>query len=248
MAPTLRTKATASQPDTVIDTSKLSKEGKEIVSCIIAYFEKKFTEQECEIIASKTEIGELKTKIEKLENQIDDNNAYERRDTLVLSGNIPPSTNDENCKSIIINKIRDELHMNINANDISIAHRIGPKPKTQAPDKRSIIFKLCRRDLKSEILDNCRRLKPSYYINESLTPVRSTIMYVLRMARRQHPDKLGGCRTNDGSVSVYLPTNNRDVNGTRHQRITVNTKRALDDLLQRQLSCSSSAFIDEWRH
>lgn len=58
---------------------------------------------------------------------------------------------------------------------ISTAYHLGEKPVSPFVDKRSIIFNLCRRDIKRDILNACKELKPKLHVNESLTPTRSTL-------------------------------------------------------------------------
>ena len=58
------------------------------------------------------------------------------------------------------------------------------KPKIQGEDKRNIMFKPCNRDVKQNILKSCKVVKPKkFYINESLTPLRNTVLYVMRNIR-----------------------------------------------------------------
>ena len=95
---------------------------------------------------------------------------------------------------------------------ISTSHRTGPKPRSpQVEDKRNIIVKLCRRYLKGELLSACRKCKPNFYINESLTPTRSAILYALRKAKRMSPGVVAGCNSENGRVYVYVK--NRDAAG-----------------------------------
>ena len=51
---------------------------------------------------------------------------YERRDTIVLSGQtVPVVSKGENCRTIFCNLFRQHLSMKIDANEIFTAHRIG---------------------------------------------------------------------------------------------------------------------------
>ena len=131
----------------------------------------------------------------------------------------------------------------IKSDDISTAHRLGRKPDGSRQDKRSIIFKLCRRDLKREIIQACRSQKPNFYINEYLTPTRGTIMYVLRKAKQMDPTKIGNARTSEGSISVNIPAASGVSQG---QRVQCNTKAALDQLLRAQLNLTSDHFVKKW--
>ena len=114
----------------------------------------------------KEEVSSLKTKknlqesshsahVAPLNQKLDANEQYERRDATILSGPAVPVTTDrEDCKQIILNLLRDNIRINVNPKDISTAHRIGRKPT--GINRRNIIFKLCRLDLVHDIIAACK--------------------------------------------------------------------------------------------
>ena len=60
------------------------------------------------------EVNGLKDKVNELEMNIDSVDQYERRDTVIFSGSVLPSeTNNESTNNIVIQAIKDNLHMNI---------------------------------------------------------------------------------------------------------------------------------------
>ena len=88
-----------------------------------------------------------KKDVDALKFDVDTNDQNERRDTLILSGsNLPILSSNENCKTIVRDSISSHTSLAIHDNDISIAHR------NVRQDKRKMIFKLCKRDLMSDIL------------------------------------------------------------------------------------------------
>ena len=222
---------------TALDITKLSPEHKELFRCLTLYFEQLMTKKDEKIKKLEDHVNNLKNRVDSLEREIDENAAYLRRETLIASGEVPNCTPNENCKAIIVTMLQ-EVKLNVNANDISVAHRIG-HPRKQGPDRRNIFFKLCRRDLKYDILNACRQHRPKFYINESLTPNRNKILLILRRARKKHPTKIKSIRSYDGSISVYLSPIGRqtpaDLPLSQLRRITVNTRRELDVLLEREL-------------
>ena len=143
--------------------------------------------------------------------EVDSNDEYERRDTLIMSGpSLPLSSATENSKLVIHTLLREHLQLNINPDDISVAHRLGKKPQA-SPDRRNIIFKLCRRDLASEILNACKQFRNSngrqpLYINESLTPLRSKVFYGLRLLKRKFPAIIKSCRSQTGNITAFTQT------------------------------------------
>ena len=111
----------------------------------------------------------LEKRIGHLEDKLDAQDNYSRRDTLVVFGNIPEFTVGENSSQIVQNLICTKLEVDVGSEDISVAHRLGKKP-IEGVDRRSIIFKLCRREMKSNILRACRSKKPPFYINKVRYP------------------------------------------------------------------------------
>ena len=187
----------------------------------------------------------LHARVEKLEEQLDDQSAYERRDTLIISGkSIPTATPNENVSEIVCKVAHDVLHHEISASDISVAHRIGPKPLSQRPDNRKIIVKLCRRDVKSTILGAARRMKsPDLFVNESLTPQRQTISFALRRAKKRFPSKISGTTTTDGRVFVYVKPMAPETSSARDTRLQINTFTQLENFCQRTFGLPMDQFI-----
>ena len=64
----------------------------------------------------------------------------------------------KNQKKVQQALLRRQLSFNISLSNISVPHRLGHKP-AESQDKRNIFFKLCRRDLVSEIFQSCMQSK-----------------------------------------------------------------------------------------
>ena len=74
------------------------------------------------------EMNSLKHKTSVIENNLDNQNTYERRNTLISSDDaLPISTTGKNCVIIIKNLVEDKLRIELPANEINIVHRIGRK-------------------------------------------------------------------------------------------------------------------------
>ena len=66
-------------------------------------------------------------------------------------------------------------------------------------------IKLCNRDVNENIFKCCKVVKPQkFYINESLTPLRNTILYVMRQAENKQPSEINSCNSSDGGVVAWL--------------------------------------------
>ena len=107
-----------------------------------------------EISKLKLENATLTSKLTKLEDAIDEADANDRRDTIIISGPaIPAATSNESVKSIVQTILKDEIGCEVELSDISIAHRLGKRSVAQSTDKRSLIVKLCHMDTKRKIFE-----------------------------------------------------------------------------------------------
>ena len=231
----------------------LSSEGDKIVSRIEAKIESMrqdffaiLAKKDEEIATLKESVQELRAVVSKLRNEVDEGEAYERRDTLILSGDdLPPCETGEVTANICCDLIKEKIKVNLIPSDISISHRIGKKPVSQGPDRRSIMVKLCRRDVKTSLLDACRNLKPrNFYINESLTVTRSRIMFVLRKMKREKDSRVTGAFSRDGRVFAWAKHSPGSPPGSKNIKIQVNTMTALEDFSLQYMKKNLSYYLD----
>lgn len=190
------------------DIASLSNEGKTIVSVIIKAMQSLNDGKDQRIEQLETKVSVLEKKLAELENQADDTSQYERRDTLIISGPLlPPEVNNEKSSDVVVNAIKQNLHINFSPNDINIAHRIGRK-STQTKN-RPIIVKLHSRQKKDDIMNACITVKPNLYINESLTPKRLSLLKLMRNIRKEKREFFQQLYTKDGTICVKLTCSNQ---------------------------------------
>ena len=79
-------------------------------------------------------------RIDKLENSVDQQKQYSRRNHLLVHG--IAETNNENTGDLVIKTINEKLDADIAENEMDRSHRIGRKKDGQRP--RPIIVKLTR--------------------------------------------------------------------------------------------------------
>ena len=164
----------------------------------------KAKDQKINQLQNKIEV--LEKQVNKLEDSLDDADAASRLDQVVISGaDIPLVQDNENTKAIVSDLLKSKLKLNCPQNDIVNATRLGPKPKTQKPDRRSILVTTSNRGAKQNIMSACKSVRPSFYVNENLTARRRTILYALRKIKKEHPNVVKGLTTFDGKVCVYIP-------------------------------------------
>ena len=267
MAPPTRHTKIASSPN----SGKLSEESQTIISelnnrftelsnsfsVLRTHFESILAKKEEEIQLLKTKTHDLEKRVLKLENSLDDEDAYIRRDTLIFSGtSVPEATNGEICKNIVKRIIEEKLKLKLSDADISVAHRLGKKPTSQAPDRRQITAKFCRRDIKRDILFAKKNISnrsesSSLFINESLTPRRRSIFYSLRQMKKAHPTIISGCSTIEGKVCVYTRNPSDNLNSSEHHRTkkhVINTQESLHQFCQQYIKEPMEKFLSTWEN
>ena len=186
----------------------------------------------------------------KIKGDIDDSIAYELRDTLVFSGeSLPEFTTGENTSNMVTALVKEKLKLNIASSDISVSHRLGKKLVGQQRDKRSIIAKFCRRDIKNDVLIQCRRSKPAgFYTNERLTPVRNTILYILRKMKRETNSRLISCSTIDGKVCAWVKPAINSPPSVPSTKMIINTHEKLQDFCLTIMDKNLSSYLETWPH
>ena len=75
------------------------------------------------------QVVDLQQTVLSFEERVEDQEAYERRDTIVLSGRdtIPAATTSENATNVVCNLIRSKIGIVINPSEVSTAYRLGKK-------------------------------------------------------------------------------------------------------------------------
>ena len=203
-------------------------------------------DKEIEIL--QHDLQDVRKTVRKLEDSIDDQNAYERRDTIIISGShIPKATTGENCSDIVRQLIKEKLKIELPPSEVNTVHRLGTKSPSQAEDKRPFIMKLCRRDTKRQLIIAARSQNSSsqIYVNESLTPKRRTILYALRQMKKLHPTLVTGCNSIDGRIYAFTKA---AIEGGRHVRHLVNTHEALVEFSREFVNKPLVSFLNEWVH
>ena len=215
---------------------------------VVSDFETKLATRDSEIDILKAELVNLKKKFLSLDDKQEDADAYERRDTLIISGSgVPVATDSEDSAKVVSDLVKDKVGYFLRPAEISAAHRLGKKPVNQAPDKRNLIVKLCRRDVKRDLMIACKTTKPpNLFVNESLTRTRSTVLFGLRQARKKHPNIIDGCGSSDGKVFVWIKPPKPDAPLAKNTKIMVNTKERFVNLCEKTLKCNSSVFVNDW--
>ena len=211
---------------------------------LIARFQSDLQEKNQKIAKLEGDVSCLQKQVSKLEEKIDDQDAFERRDIVIISGSAVPALQpNENMQQVVCQLLKDTLKLNVAPTEISLAHRLGVKVQRQGPDRRKILVKLCRQDTKSSILNAARTVKnPAIYINESLTPQRQTIAFALRKARKDFPHIIEGTSISNGKVFAYVRSPNQPA-GTKDAKMPVGTMAQLENFCQTTLNTDASRLL-----
>lgn len=173
------------------------------------------------------ECGSLKKVVSELGERLDELEAGERNDSVIISGSaLPPVTSNENTIQTVQHTMKNRMNYEISDDKITSAYRIGRKPISQGPDRRNILVKFIHRDIKIDVIRTCKTSKPAdLFINENLTPHRSGVLSALRRARKLAPDKISGVGSINGRVFVYLKAHNGGLN----KRVFINSRTKLEE-------------------
>ena len=182
--------------------ASLNTDGKELFKALVNFFQPFFQDKIQTISSQQSHILKLESRLNELEQRVDDLDQYERRDTLIISGaQLPPESDHENPVTVLVDTLKSNLHIPFSPADVNVAHRLGPKKPNSI---RPLIVKLHSRQKKSDIMRCCIEIKPKLYINESLTASRRKIFQSIWKIRSQHRDHFQQCYTNDGRIIVKL--------------------------------------------
>ena len=222
-----------------LNSSNLSEELKEVLGFFVDILQNSSNDKKVQELEDR--VVTLEAEVQQLRDSIDDNNQYERKDTIVLSGEaIPKEEEGENCKAKLINSINDTLGLEtpLIDRDINICHRVGKKPNPPGPRPRAIYVKLCRRDVIPEIYAKCRQVRPdNFFVSDSQTPLRSKISYMLRQLKKKDPSKIAAVVTSRGDPVALIPllrSSQRQRSSAENpakvptKRVTITTKLQLD--------------------
>ena len=143
---------------------------------------------------------ELKNRVTRLEQDIDDTEQYNRRNNLRISKF--PESASEDTDAIVI-KIAETLNVPLTPGDIDRSHRVGrPGSKPQ----RDIIVKFATYRARERLFINRKKLKDSelkgIYLNEDMTRKRSKFMFEARKQVKAVNRKILGAWSSDGKILV----------------------------------------------
>ena len=170
-----------------------------------------------------------------LEEKLDASEAYGRKDSVIISGAVPPLTHGEATNQVVVDLLKTKFPtVSIGVKDINIFHRLKAKRSPTGTVKPPNIYvKLCRRSQKQELIQASksqpRDASNKIFRNESLTAQRAEILKTLVKIKKSSAI-VKGVTSMDGNIYVYTPTGQGNASTearAKDLRHMVNTKREL---------------------
>ena len=132
-------------------------------------FERRLEEKDKKINALENKVENLKEHIVKMEETLDSQEQYSRRNCLLIHGS--EEKNDEDTDEIVVKIITEKIGVEITKEDLDRSHRIGAKKENKKT--RPIIVKFARYNKRKQVFVNRKKLKGSgHSVTESLTSLR----------------------------------------------------------------------------
>ena len=107
-------------------------------------------------------MSDLNTSVKNLENQLDRQEHYSRRNCLLIHG--ITETQDENTDDISLRTINEHLELELTEKELDRTHRIG-NPKSGNKRPRPIIVKFARYNTRRKVFVNKKKLKKYWNFN-----------------------------------------------------------------------------------
>ena len=201
-----------------------------------------------ELESAKSSNIELRKQLSKADDRHDELEAYGRRESLIFSGEkVPHVQTNEDCSRIARDLIKNNLEISDDP-PISTAHRIGkpPAPDSNAPDRRSIIVKFCKRNDKFLVQRTVKEKKiKGLFVNESLTATRSKILNVLRACKKMKNKLVTGTYTHNGRVFAFVKQSKTSPDDAPKTRVEINTREALEEFCSKYIQKDLESFVYE---
>eukprot|EP00057_Strongylocentrotus_purpuratus_P010752 XP_011665226.1 PREDICTED: uncharacterized protein LOC105438737 [Strongylocentrotus purpuratus] len=148
-------------------------------------------------VSPKVSVQKVQASLQKHDVRLDEMEQYSRRDNIVLRG--VPEKEGENTNDVVI-EVSASTGIKVVGADISTSHRIGrPQPNRSRP----IVARFVRRDLRTDILRNKRKLRDSQHkdimVSEHLAPGRAKLLHAVKQ-----DDQVERVWTIDGKVHCIL--------------------------------------------
>ena len=126
-------------------------------------------------------MAQLQAKLQTQHFDLDRQEQYSRKDSVRIYG-IPEAEDERETNDIVV-KLAKDIGVNITTADLSVSHRLGRRGRGGKP--RTIIAKFVRRQCKTDVMRNKKRLRDcqnyeNVYINDDLTTLRNKLVMEMK--------------------------------------------------------------------
>lgn len=146
-------------------------------------------------------IGVMEKKVKQLQDDLDAQEQYSRRESLRISG--LRQEEGEDIEERVLQMFNRQMKVSppIAPNDIARVHRVGSKNPKNATVPRQVLVKLSSYKVRAKVFKHKVNLTGSQLsINEDLTKQRAYVLYLARKAK--HNGKLEDAWSFDGRINV----------------------------------------------
>ena len=196
-------------------------------------------EKDAEIKFLKEEIVFLRKGVSAVEERCDEAEAYERRDTIIVSGpEMPIARDGENSARVVCDVIKNKIGVVVRSFDISVAHRHGRKTQSQREDRKVLWLNFADERQSTTYSELVSLLKPPNLLSMTVS-LQYEIQYYTAFAKRRRTTLLGFLDAVSLMVE-FLRGSNKD------SRIFIYTKLKFDVMCKDILNCEFSDLVENW--
>ena len=134
-----------------------------------------------EVERVRENMARLQAKLQTQHFDLDRQEQYSRKDSVRMYG-IPEAEDERETNDIVV-KLAKDIGVNITTADLRVSHRLGRRGRGGKP--RTIIAKFVRRQCKTDVMRNKKRLRDcqnyeNVYINDDLTTLRNKLVMEMK--------------------------------------------------------------------
>ena len=134
-----------------------------------------------EVERVRENMARLQAKLQTQHFDLDRQEQYSRKDSVRIYS-IPEAEDERETNDIVV-KLAKDIGVNITTADLSVNHRLGRRGRGGKP--RTIIAKFVRRQCKTDVMRNKKRLRDcqnyeNVYINDDLTTLRNKLVMEMK--------------------------------------------------------------------
>lgn len=148
--------------------------------------------------------------------KLDELDQKNRNDFTIISGpslGIGPHTSSHDLDNIVVSKINEELGVGMSSDSVLSARPLGTDKKkilVKFINKHKVLRAVQRKKLEAKNSSR-RQPAPKLFLNEFLTPLRSSLFYHLRMMKKRFPQRIFSVFTREGDVFYKIQETDRPV-------------------------------------